>query len=142
MKGRNTRIGRCVIDQAIVWATTGHGGNRLSSVVFAGGINRCHHDDVGIVETGAEFLKMMAQPGVTVWLMHGDDAPFGRLPRGLKHSSNLNRVVAVIVDDRHPINLAHLGKAPVDATEGGQRGPDLIHLHAEMPRDGDSGQRV
>ncbi len=51
-------------------------------------------------------------------------------------------MVAVVVDDRDAIDLAHAGEAAVDAFEVGQCFADFRGLHAEMAGDGDSRQSV
>ena len=40
--------------------------------LFAGGIDVCHNYRVGVIETGAKFLKQIAEPGVAVRLNDGD----------------------------------------------------------------------
>ena len=52
-------------------------------------------------------------------LMHRDDTSIGRLPRSFQHGGNLNRVVAIVIDDRHTIYFAHTCKAAVNTTERG-----------------------
>ena len=57
--------------------------------------------------------------------------PLVRLPRGLQHGGDFDRVVAVVVDDGDAVHLGHLGEAAVDAGEPGQR---LADLDPFMPR--------
>jgi hypothetical protein len=51
-------------------------------------------------------------------------------------------VVAVIVDDAHAANFAHLGEAPVNPAEAGQRVADLGGLQPQVPRHRHGGERV
>ena len=66
---------------------------------LARGIDIGDGDDIGVVEAGAELGEEVAEPRVAVRLVDGDDPALGRLPRGLQDGGDLDRVVAVIVDD-------------------------------------------
>ena len=85
---------------------------------------------------------MVAKPRITVRLMYRDHASVRRLTRGLQDSSNLYRMVAIVVDDRHTIDFAHFRKPSVNASEPLERGLDLIKFHAQMPRNCHRRQRV
>ena len=54
-------------------------------------------------------------------LHHRDHLALGRLARGLEHGGDLDRMVAVIVDDRGAVPFAGAGEAPLDAAETRQR---------------------
>ena len=94
-------------------------------------------DRVGVVETGAELLKQGGEPRVAVRLHDGDDVALGRFPRRSQHGGNLDRVVAVIVDDGGAIPHAGARKAPPHAAEIGQRMFDHLVADAELMGDRD-----
>src|SRR3546814_15596659 len=59
-------------------------------------------DYVGVVERLLEVIHMIAQPGEAMRLDHGNDAPRpDALARRGEHAPDVDRVVAVIVDDLH-----------------------------------------
>ncbi len=64
---------------------------------------------VGIVEAGAEPIKQIGEPGVAVRLHDGDDLAGGDRPRRLQNRGDLDRVVAVFVDDGDSVPFAGLG---------------------------------
>src|SRR5262249_44929586 len=76
-----------------------------------------HGDDVGIVEAGAKLLHQIAQPREAVRLNDGDDASLARLARGIEHSGDLDRMMAVIIDDADLVPGPGLGEAPLDTAE-------------------------
>ena len=88
---------------------------------LAGGIDIGDDHHVGVVEAGAEFLEQMGQARVAVRLHDGDDLARGGGARGAQHGGDLDRMMAVIVDDGDAVDLAGLGEAPLDAAEAGQR---------------------
>jgi hypothetical protein len=59
-----------------------------------------------------------------------------------KDGADLDRMVSVIVDHRHAIELADLGEAPLHAFEAGEAFPDLVVGQSELERDADGRQRV
>src|SRR5260370_41585867 len=69
------------------------------------------NDGIGIVEAGAKFLEQRVQPGVAMRLHHGDDLAVGGYPRGLQHRRDLDRMLAVIVDDWDTGPFAGFGEA-------------------------------
>src|SRR5690606_2669239 len=96
--------------------------------VFTGGIDLGDGDHVGAVETGGEFGEERRQPGEAMRLMHGDHPPLGpqRLPRRLDDRGDLDRVVAVVVDDGDTPDLTHPGEAPADSGKARKRLTNLI----------------
>ena len=66
---------------------------------FAGRIDLGDDHGVGVVEAGRERLEQRLQARVAVRLHHGDDLALGRFARGLEHRGDLDRMVAVVVDD-------------------------------------------
>ena len=66
---------------------------------LAGGIDRRDEDDVGIVEGALELVHQIVQPGVAVRLDDRDHPPLRALARRRQHRLDLDRMVAVIVDD-------------------------------------------
>src|SRR5690606_40135028 len=50
------------------------------------------------------------------------------------YRGDLDRMVAVVVDDRDAVPLAGAGESPFDAPEGGERRADLLVGNAELPR--------
>ena len=75
-------------------------------------------------------------------LHHGDHLALARFARGAQHCRDLDRMVAVIVDDRHPVPLAGAGEAPPHAAEILQRLADHVVGDAELARDRDRGGGV
>ncbi|MPL96742.1 hypothetical protein SDC9_42924 [bioreactor metagenome] len=115
--------------------------------VLARGIDIGNRHHIGLVEAGAEIVEEAVQARETVRLMRRNHPRARRarhiLPRRLQHRGNLDRVVAVIIDDGDAAqHLAHLGEAPVDAAELRQRLADLVLLHAEVARDRNRGKAV
>src|SRR3546814_10993224 len=85
---------------------------------------------------------MIAQPGEAMRLDHGNDAPRpDALARSGEHGADFDRVVAVIVDDRHDTltrrYLADLGEAALDARETVEARGDLVvgNAHVQRHRD-------
>jgi hypothetical protein len=74
-----------------------------------------HH--VGVVEAGGEFIEQRLQPRVAMRLHHGDDLPPGGGARGAQHGGDLDRMMAVIVEDGRAVPVAGAGEAPFDAAE-------------------------
>jgi hypothetical protein len=64
-------------------------------------------------------------------LHDGDHLALGRGARGLQHGGDLDRVVAVIVEDQRAVPLAGLGEAALDPAEAGER---LADASTDMPR--------
>src|SRR5262245_15378632 len=75
-------------------------------------------------------------------LNHGDDLPLARLARGAQHGGNLDRMVAVIVNDRYTVPLAGAREAPPHAAKAGERLADEVVADTELPRDRDRRSRV
>ena len=104
---------------------------------FAGRIDIGDDHRVGIVEAGAELLEQRLQPRVAVRLHHGDDLALGRFARRLQHRRDLDRMMAVVVDDGDAVPFAGAGEAPLDAAESRQRLADAFVGDAEFVRDRD-----
>ena len=68
--------------------------------------------------------------------------PLVDFARGLEHRGDLDRMVAVVVDDGDAVPLADLGEAALDAAELGERGADLVVGDFQLMRDGDRGGGV
>ena len=117
---------------------------------FASGIDRRDDDHVGVVERGLEVGHQVAEPGEAVRLDDGDDAApgpdAGPLPRGGQDGADLDRVVAIVIDDgdapagKH--DLTDAGEAPLDAAEAREPGRDRGVVDPEFDRDGDGGKGV
>lgn len=99
-----------------------------------------HH--VGVVEGLGELVHQIAQPRIAVRLHHRDDPAARALARRRQHRADLDRVVAVIVDDRGTCDLAHLGEAPLDPAELGETLLDRRIGNAQLQRHADRGERV
>ena len=68
--------------------------------------------------------------------------PIAAQPSRFQRGANLGRVMAVIVDHRHPsLDAADL-KTPVDAGEGRQRLADRVRLLVQLERHPDRGRCV
>ena len=70
-------------------------------------------------------------------LHHGDHLALGRFARRLEHGGDLDRVVAVVVDDGDAVPDAGAGETPAHAAETGERFADHIVADAELMRDRD-----
>ena len=81
---------------------------------FACGVDRCDQNRVGIMEAAAEILEQVGQARVSMRLDHRHDLALGGLARGREDSTNLNRMVPVIVDDGYAADLAGDGEAALD----------------------------
>ena len=110
--------------------------------VLAGGIDRRHDDRIGIVEAGGEFVEQIAQARETMRLGDRDDAARRGVARGLEHRLDLDRMVAVVVEDIDAVPRAGAGEAALDAAEGGKALLDVVGGDAEFMRDGDRRGRV
>ena len=75
-------------------------------------------------------------------LHDGDHAPADDRPRRLQHRGDLDRMVAVIIDDRDAVPFAGLGEAAADAAEVAQGGAHHLVAQAQLLGDGDRGQRI
>ena len=64
------------------------------------------------------------------------------LAGGAQHGGDLDRVVAVIVDDGDAAAFAGLGEPPLHAAEPGEGAADRRVVHVHLDRDGDGRQRV
>src|SRR5699024_4915250 len=84
---------------------------------LAGCIDIRDRNDIGIVETGAEILEQIMQAREAMRLMDGNDIALCRPARGFQYRRDLDRVMAVIIDQRHLVPCAEAGKAPVHTTE-------------------------
>src|SRR4029453_7940809 len=67
----------------------------------------------------------------------GDDLPLARLASGTQHGGDLDRMMAVIVNDWYAVPLAGAGEAPPHASKAGERLADEVVADAEFPRDRD-----
>ena len=110
--------------------------------LLAGRVDRRDDDRVGIVEAGAELVEQGREARVAVRLHHGDDLPVRRGAGGLQHRGDLDRMVAVIVEDRDAVPLARAGEAALHAAEARERLADRVGRDAELVRDRDGGGGV
>ena len=115
---------------------------RTGDRIFARGVNLGDAHHIGLVEAGAEILEQARQPRIAMRLMHGDHAAVAGLTRGFQHGRDLDRMVAVIIDDGDAAHLAHLGKAAVHALEPGKCCANFIALHAQMAGNRHCGQSI
>ena len=109
---------------------------------LAGGVDRRHQHRVGVVEAGAEILEQAGEAGVAMRLHDGDHAAGGAGARGAQHGLDLDRVVAIVVDDADPVDRAGTGEAALDALQARQRAADHLVGDAQLARDHDRGQGV
>ena len=124
-----------------------YGGNETIAVGafdrrFASGIDIGDDDRIGVIETGREFIEQRMEPRVAMRLHDGDHLPFCRGARGAQHGGDLDRMVAVIVEDAHAVPFARRREAPLDAAEARERAADRIRAHAELMRDRDRRRRI
>src|SRR5271165_1134160 len=85
-----------VIPQSRYDGVTGDSWNWL----FAGGINVRHENEIRPIERRSELLLQRLGPSVAMRLKHHDDPLVLKGARGLERSSNLGRMMTVIVHDR------------------------------------------
>ena len=101
------------------------------------GIDIGDDDRIGIVEAGREFVEQRLQARVAMRLHDGDDLRLGRGARGAQHRSDLDRMMAVIVEDARRPSIRRSGEAALDAAKARERAADRVDAHAELMRDGD-----
>ena len=101
-----------------------------------------HDHHIGVVETGAEVAEQVGQARIAVWLDDGDHPALGYRARGLQHRGDLHRMVAIVVDDPHPVGDAGGREAAPHPAETGQALADILRAHRQLTRHGDGGQRV
>ena len=115
-------------------------GNKIiAACTFYGIFARCidlgDPNYIGIVKTCTEVVKEAGESRVSMRLMHRDDTSIGRLPRSFQHGGNLNRVVAIVIDDsdRPPGDrpLAQGLHTPIKASERGDRFGDTVPGRAQ-----------
>src|SRR3546814_13816060 len=99
-------------------------------------------DEVGVVEGALDVVHRVAKAGVAVGLDDGDHATLGAFPGGGQGGFDLDRMMAVTVDDGDALDLADLGETALDAVELVESvGEDFVrnsHLQGKPYR----GQRV
>ena len=76
---------------------------------------------------------------IAMRLHHGDDPAAGGFARRLQHGGDLDRVMAVIVDDGDAVPFAGLGEAALHPAEAGERladgvvGQSAVHAPPRSP---------
>src|SRR5947209_7896818 len=106
---------------------------------FAGRIDVRDDYGVGVVEAGRELLEQRCQAGIAVRLHHGDHLALARLARSAQHGGDLDRMVAVVVDDRHAIPFAGAGEATSHAAKISKRRADHVVGNTELAHNRDCG---
>ena len=109
--------------------------------MLAGGVDIGDDDDVGVVEAFAEFGEQAGEPRIAMRLHDGDDlalVALGLLP-GLERRGDLDRMMAIIVDDGDAAHLAGAGEAALDALELAHRRAQDVIGEAELVPDRDGG---
>ena len=99
---------------------------------FTRGIGVGNDDTIGIIKAGRKLIKQRGQSRITMRLNNSDYFSRCRSARGLQHSRNFNRMMAVIIKDFSAIPLTCLGEATLDATKAFKRHTDRIWCHAKM----------
>jgi hypothetical protein len=84
----------------------------------------------------------IVETGVAVRLDDGDHAALRALARGGEDGGDLDRMMAVIVDDGDAVDLADLGEAALDAVELGEAALDHFIRDAHFGGDADRRQRI
>src|ERR1700730_6235405 len=79
---------------------------------------------------------------VAMRLHDGDDPSLSGRASSAQNSGDLDRMVAIIVENGCAIPFAGAGKAALDAAERGERLSDRLRAHAEPMRDSERGRRV
>src|SRR3974390_2021223 len=68
-----------------------------------------------------------------MWLHHRDDLSIGGLARRSEHRRDLDRMMAIVVDDCDAVPLAGPGETPLDAAEYRDRLADCLVGEVEPP---------
>ena len=97
---------------------------------LAGGEDVHDAQDVGGVEGAPELARERLGAAVAVRLEDADDALEVELGGGGERDGDLGGVVAVVVDDGHARDVAHVREAPARALELGERGGRLALVEA------------
>ena len=79
---------------------------------FAGGIDVGDDHAVGVVEAGGEGVEQRSQTGIAVRLHDRDHLAGRRAARGVQDRADLDRMMAVVVEDRDAVPFPGAGEAP------------------------------
>src|SRR3984957_2984669 len=109
---------------------------------LAGRIDFGDDNGVSVVEAGAEFLKQRLQPGEAMRLYHGDDLAARGFSRRPQHGGNLDRVMAIVIDNSDTVPLAGFGEAPLDAAKAGDRLANGVVVKSQFMRHRDRGRGI
>ena len=101
---------------------------------FAGRIHIGEHDGVGVDERVGEVAPQPSSARVAVRLEDGHDPAPLPLPGRLEGGDDLAREMRVVIDQRHPANLAPELEAARHATEAAERTRHGVEGHAELER--------
>ena len=124
----NARVAVPMGDQSFDQIVTAGPGNW----VFSGGKHFGNANDICFVKARAEIVEKRVKARVALWLVDRDHAAFGGLACSFQNSSDFNRMVAVVVNDRDAADFANFGKAPVHPFEAGKGRANFIRCHAQM----------
>ena len=107
---------------------------------FTSFVNIGHINKVGVIETLAKAFEQIFEARISVRLHHGVNAScqittLGNLTRGLEHSGNLDRVMAIIINNINAIPIADMGKAALHPFKVFQALSDIILRQAQLARD-------
>src|SRR3990172_7267659 len=136
--GEKSRVLVPVPLDAFVDGPAAHAGYGL----LAGGVDVHNDDRIGLVEGRKELIKKVLRPRIPVRLEHRDHPAAGSGLCGGERGPDLRRVMAVIVDDGDPVDLALDLEAALHAAETPERGTDYLDVDVELPRHGDRGETV
>ena len=93
---------------------------------FAGGINVRDNHGIGVIETGGEGVEQRLKPGVAMRLHDRDHLAPVAARAALQDRGDLDRMMAVVVEDGDAVPFPGAGEAPPDAPEGGDRLADDV----------------
>ena len=85
---------------------------RARDGLLARRIDRRNDHRIGVVEARAELFEQITQPRVAMWLHHRNHLAIGAFPRRAQHGRDLNRVMAIVVDDHGAVPFTHAREAP------------------------------
>src|SRR5690554_6094301 len=99
-------------------------------------------DDISAIERANKIVKTVSRARIAMRLKRHDDATTKRRLRRRERHLDLGRMVRIIVDHRHAVDLADDGETALNPFEGLERARDDLMGDAKLIRDGDGGERV
>src|SRR3990170_932185 len=136
--GEKSRVLVPVPLDAFVDGPAAHAGYGL----LAGGVDVHNDDRIGLVKGRKELVEKVLRPRIPVRLEHRNHLAAGSGLCSGERGPDLRRVMAVIVDNRDPVDLALDLEAALHAAETPERRTDYLDVDIELSRHGDCGETV